>query len=366
MVRRVRMVLLVVSGLLLLMVPLACAPSAAPPPKATEAPKAAAPSAPTTAPAAAKPAAPTAAQPAVEPATDWPKQPITLIVPWAAGGDTDVPMRIIAEFVGKELGQPIVVQNVTGASGTTGTRQAKGAKPDGYTLLSVHEHLTVNKGTGLVDYGFEAFDLIANIMFSPEFLMTEASNPWNDFKELVADAKKRPNEITIGLTFGSTAQMFAFLVMHRADIKLKPVGYDGTAQRMTALLGKQIHLAASPLSSALEQWKANRVKVLAFASETRDPRLPHVATFKEQGYDVVSGLNRGWAAPKGTPRPIIAKVEAAIKRATENPELKKKIVDVLGSEIAFMPSDKYEAFVKAQEAELMKVIKETGMSIPKK
>lgn len=353
MVRRVRMVLLVVSGLLLLMVPLACAPSAAPPPKATEPPKAAAPSAPTTAPAAEKPAA--------QPATDWPKQPITLIVPWAAGGDTDVPMRIVAEFVGKELGQPVVVQNVVGASGTTGTRQARGAKPDGYTLLSIHEHVTVNQGTGLVDYGVEAFDPIANIMFSPEFLMTEASNPWNDFKELVADAKKRPNEITIGVTFGSTAQMFAFLVMHRADIKLKPVGYDGTAQRMTALLGKQIHLAASPLSSALEQWKAKKVKVLAFASEKRDPRLPDVATFKEQGYDVVSGLNRGWVAPKGTPRPIIAKVEAAIKKVTENPEFKKKIEDELGSEVVFMPSDKYGTFLDAQKADLLKVIKETGM-----
>ncbi len=360
MVRRFATGFLAASLLALLILSSACT-SAAPAPAPTQAPAAAA-KAPEPTKAA---AAPAAQQPAaVQPATDWPKQPVTLIVPWAAGGDTDIPMRVVAEFVSKELGQPIVVQNVTGASGTTGTRQARGVKPDGYTLVSVHEHLTVNKGTGLVDYGFEAFDLIANIMFSPEFLMTEASQPWNSLKDVVDDAKKRPNQLTYGMTFGSTAQMFAFLVMHRTGVQFKPVGYDGTAQRMTALLGKQIDLAHSPLSSALEQWKAKRVKVLAFAGEKRDPRLSEVPTFKELGYDLVSGINRGWAAPKGTPKPILLRVEQAIKKATENPDLKKKIVDEMGSEIAFMTGEQYTKFCLDQEKDLLKVIKETGMSVP--
>lgn len=350
------------SLLAILLVTMACGAPAPAPTSAPAKPAAPAPTAAPAAPAATKaPAAAPTTAPATQPATDYPKQPITLIVPWAAGGDTDVPMRIAAEFVGKEIGQPIVVQNVTGAAGVTGTRQAKGARPDGYTLLSIHEHVTVNQGTGLADYGVEAYEPIADMMFSGEFLMTGASKPWNNFKELVEDAKKRPGEISEGMTFGSTAQMFAFMVMHRAGIKLKAVGYDGTAQRMTALLGGQIDLSASPLSSALEQWKAKKVKVLAYASEKRDPHLPDVMTFKEQGFDIVWGLNRGWVAPKGTPLPIILKIEQAIKKASENREYKKKIEDDLGSEVRFMPHDQYGKFLNDQKADLLRIIQETGM-----
>ena len=269
MVRNLRTVLSATSLLLVVLASAACSPAA--PAPATSAPvptKAAAATAqqqpaPT---AAAKQAAPTAAAQqaaptaaAVQPAADWPKQPITLVVPWAAGGDTDVPMRVVAEFVGKELGQPVVVQNVSGASGVTGTRQAKGAKPDGYTLLSIHDHVQIARWTGMADFDWDAFEPISFIVSSPEFMMTEASQPWNNMKELIADAKKRPGQITAGVTFGSTAQMHVWMIMYNAGVQFKPVGYDGTAQRITALLGKQIDIGASPLSSALEQYKAKKV-----------------------------------------------------------------------------------------------------------
>ncbi len=350
----------------LLLATAACSSQAPAPAKPAEAPKAAAP---TTAPAAPAPAAPTAAAakpaattaPAVQPATDWPKQPVTLIVPWAAGGDTDVPMRIVAEYMGKELGQPVVIQNVVGGSGTVGTRQAKGAKPDGYTLLSIHEHVSVNRWTGMVDYTWDAFEPIAHLVSSPEFEMTEASMPWNNMKDLIQDAKARPGQITAGLTFGSTAQMFVWLVMYYGGVQFKPVGYDGTAQRVTALLGKQIELAASPLSSALEQYKAKKVKLLGFAADKRDPRVPDVATFKEQGLNFSWGTDRGWVAPKGTPMPIILRVEQAMKKVSENPEFKKKIEDELGSEVKFMDHVQYAQFLSKTDADLKKVIEETGM-----
>ena len=367
MVRAFRTVLLATSLLVALLVTSACSSGA---PAPTAAPKAAEPTKAAAAPAATQPAAaptkaaqaaaPTAAS-AVQPATDWPKQPITLIVPWAAGGDTDVPMRIVAEFVGKELGQPVVVQNISGASGVTGTRQAKGAKPDGYTLLSIHDHVHINRWTGMADYDWDAFDPIAFIISSPEFMMTEISQPWNNMKDLIADAKKRPGQITAGVTFGSTAQMFVWMIMYHAGVQFKPVGYDGTAQRITALLGKQIDIGASPLSSALEQYKAKRVKLLGYAYDERDPRAPDVATFKEQGLNFNWGTNRGWVAPKGTPPAVIAKIEAAIKKVTENPEFKKKIEDELGSKVRFMDHVQYADYLAKTSAEMKKVIEETGM-----
>lgn len=292
----------------------------------------------------------------------YPERPVTLIVPWAAGGDTDVPMRVVAEFVGKELGQPIVVQNVAGAGGSTGTRQFKTTgKPDGYTLLSIHEHTIINQQTGVTDYSPLDFEPIALIVTSTAMLATEVSNPWKDLKELIEDAKKRPNEITIGHTFGSTTQMFSHLIMNKTGVKFRPVGYEGTAQRVTALLGKQIHLGETPLSTAVQHVKAGKLRVLGYAWDKRDPRIADVALFREQGVDIVWGTARGWVAPKGTPPEILKKLEAAIQKALQNPELKKKLEDEQGSVITFLNREAYIAKLRAQEVELSKVIKETGM-----
>ena len=349
---------------LLLITAVACSPTTPPSPAAqkTDA-KPTSPPAATSAPAAKqeKPAAKEADKPAAAEAADYPRQPITLIVPWAAGGDTDVPMRVVAEFVSRELGQPIVVQNVVGASGTVGTRQARGARADGYTLLSIHEHMIINQGTGVVDYGVEDFDPIALVVTSPVYLATEASNPWNNLKDLIEDAKQRPEQITWGATFGSTSHMFGAAFTHKTDTTFRFVGYEGTAQRMTALLGKQIDLGQTPLSTTVEQMKAGKIKVLGYAWDQRDPRTPDVPTFKEQGVDLEWGESRGWVAPKGTPEPIVQKVQDAIRRAVENPELKMKIEEEQGSLLTFLPGQEYKARLAQQDQELKKVIAETGM-----
>jgi tripartite-type tricarboxylate transporter receptor subunit TctC len=309
-------------------------------------------------------AATAAATPTVAPtpALNYPTQPITLVVPWAAGGDTDVPMRVVAEFVGKELGQPVVVQNVAGASGSTGTRQFKtSAKPDGYTLLSIHEHLFVNQHTGVTDYGALDFEPIANMVTSIEYLMTEVSNPWNDLKALIEDAKKKPGEFTFGVTFGSTAQLFAFNLMHKTGTKFRPVGYDGTAQRVTAMLGKQIHLGGVTYSVGNQHIKAGKLKALGYAWTSRDPKLTSVATFKEQGADMTHATSRGWVAPKGTDPRILKKVEEAMERVSKNADFKKKIEDEQASTIEFLPRDKYIEKLKAQDADVKKVVQDTGM-----
>lgn len=302
------------------------------------------------------------ATPTAAAALNWPTQPITLIIPWAAGGDTDVPMRVVAEFVSKELGQPIAVQNVAGAGGSTGTRQFKNtAKPDGYTFLSIHEHTIINQHTGVTDYSPLDFEPVALVVTSVEYLMTEVSNPWNNLTELIEDAKKRPNEITFGVTFGSTAQMFAFNLMHKSGAKFKPVGYEGTAQRVTALLGNQIKLGGATFSTANQHVKAGKLKALGYAWTARDPRLAQVPTFKEQGVDMVHATSRGWVAPKGTDPRILKKMEEAIERVTKNPEFIKKIEEEQGSLVEFLPREKYIQKLKTQDSELKTVIAATGM-----
>jgi tripartite-type tricarboxylate transporter receptor subunit TctC len=264
--------------------------------------------------------------------------------------------------MGKELGQPVVVQNVAGASGSTGTRQFKNtAKPDGYTLLSIHEHLYVNQYTGVTDYGPLDFEPIANIVTSVEYLMTQANAPWADLKALVADAKARPDQITFGVTFGSTAQLFAFNLMHKTGTKFKPVGYDGTAQRVTALLGDQIKLGGVTFSVANQHIKGGKLKALGYAWTARDPKLPNVPTMIEQGANMTHATARGWVAPKGTDLRILKKVEEAMEKVSKNAEFKKKIEDEQGSSIDFLTREKYIEKLKAQDADIKKVVQETGM-----
>jgi tripartite-type tricarboxylate transporter receptor subunit TctC len=191
---------------------------------------------------------------------------------------------------------------------------------------------------------------------------TTPDKPWKDARDLVDEAKKRPGEITWGMTFGSTAQMFAFGFMHKTDTKYKPVGYEGTAQRVTALLGNQIEVAAGPTAVMQQHWSAGKAKALGFASDKRDPRAPEVPTLPELGIDYTATLGRGWAAPKGTPPEVLKKVEVAMQRALENPELKKKIEEEQGNAITFLPREQYIERLKQQDAELQKVIAETGMT----
>lgn len=313
---------------------------------------------------AATPTAPAAATAAPTPAAvQWPTGPITLVVPWAAGGDTDVPMRVVAEFVSKELGVPVVVQNVAGAGGSTGVRQFRDtAKPDGSTFLSIHESTIINQHTGVTDFSPLDFEPVALIVTSPAYLATHSSNPWNSVQDLIDDAKERPNEITFGMTFGSTTQMFAFLMMSETGVQFRPVGYEGTAQRVTALLGQQIHLGETPLSTAVQHLKAGNLKVLGLAWDERDPRTPEVKTFKEQGLDIVWGTGRGWVAPKGTPKEIVQKMSAAIDKVLKDPALKKKLEEEQGSIITYLGPEQYTEQLTRQDGELKKVIAETGMT----
>jgi tripartite-type tricarboxylate transporter receptor subunit TctC len=155
--------------------------------------------------------------------------------------------------------------------------------------------------------------------------------------------------------------MFTHLVMSKAGVQFRPVSYEGTAQRVTALLGKQINIGDTPLSTAITHVKAGKLKLLGYAWDKRDPRIADVPTFREQGLDIVWGTSRGWVAPKGTPPEIVKKLETAIQKALQNPELKKKIEDEQGSIITFLNGTDYAAKLRGQETELAKVIKDTGM-----
>lgn len=288
-------------------------------------------------------AAPT---PRVESAA-YPDRPIKMIVPWAAGGDTDAIKRVFSNMLQKDLGQPVVVANITGASGTVGAREAKNAPPDGYTLYSTHDYVHSTYYTGVSDVNYTDFEPICLVTATPSILTAAGKTKWTTFKELLEDAKRRAGEITVGATLGSTSHFFPALVAREAKIKWKYVSYEGTAPRMTALLGGHIELAESNLTQ-LDKVKAGALKFLAIATEKRHPAVPDVPTLKENGVEVTYAVNRGLMAPKGTPEPILAKLEAGCEKVAKDPAFAQAMAKQ-GTDVEFLGRKTYLEFLKKND-----------------
>ena len=289
----------------------------------------------------------------------YPERPVKMIVPWAAGGDTDNIFRPFAVELQKHLGQPVVIANVGGASGTVGMREAKGAPPDGYTIYAVHDYIHLTYYAGISDIKYSDFEPICRVSATPSVLTASAKTPWKNWKEFVEDAKKRPGEISVGATLGSTSHIFPALVEKAAGLKFKYVSYDGLAPRMNALLGGHINLTDSNLTQK-GKVDAGLLRFLAIASEERDPQTPDVPTLKELGMDVVYEVVRGILVPKGTPAPIRAKLEEACAKATKEPSF-AQAMQAQGTRVAFLNAKDYGQFLEKIDAENKTVMTDLGL-----
>jgi tripartite-type tricarboxylate transporter receptor subunit TctC len=280
-------------------------------------------------------------------ASAYPDRPVKMIIPWAAGGDTDVVKRVFANHFQKHLGQPVVVSNVTGASGTVGAREAKAATPDGYTIYSVHDYIHGTYYTGITDVNYWDFEPVCRIVFTPNLVGASAKTKWNSMADLVADAKQRPGQIPFGLTLGSTTHFFAAFIEKETGARWRYVSYEGTAPRMTALLGGHIDLGRVDLTQ-MDKVDAGQLKLLGIATEERHKRVPNVPTLKEQGINVVYGENRGVLAPKGTPEAALTKLEDGCGKVAKEPsfleEMRKQ-----GTEVMFLGRKGYAEFLKKDD-----------------
>jgi tripartite-type tricarboxylate transporter receptor subunit TctC len=290
----------------------------------------------------------------------YPDRAIKLIVPWAAGGDTDVIFRPLATLLQKYLGQPVVIAIVGGASGTVGEREAAGAAPDGYTLFGAHDFIHSVYFGGMTDLKYDkAFEPVCMVASTPSVVTVGAKTPWKSFKELVEDAKKRPGEIVVGASLGSTSQYSMAIAAKAAGIKFKYVPYDGTAKRMNALLGGHIEVADSNLTQK-SKVDAGLLRFLANMSEKRTTGLEDVPTLKELGYNVEYSVNRGIMVPHGTPADVIAKLNDACAKATKEPDYAKAML-LQGTEVRYMDPKGYAAYLKKTDAETKDVAKDLGL-----
>lgn len=294
-------------------------------------------------------------------AVELPCSTAKLIVPWGAGGDTDIIFRLLVDQANKDGAKPrLQVVNVSGQGGNKGAKDAKAAAPDGCTLFAMHDSAIISFLAGRVNFTWNAFEPIASVAYTPEVVGANAATPFNDMKEFVAAAKKAPGTITAGVTLGSTSQFIFLLIDDAAGTKVKFVPYEGTRQRLTALLAKNIQVGDMNILTAKQYMKEGSLKGLGIASEKRDPLAPNLPTLKEQGVDVVYGLTRGIVAPKGTKPDVIKYWEGVIKKAAES----KAVEDALakkGTSVVFRGPEKYTAFLKKSYAQYEKLAISIGM-----
>ncbi len=289
----------------------------------------------------------------------YPERPIKLIVPWAAGGDTDVIYRTFQQGFQERLGGTVVVTNVGGASGTKGAKEAKDSPADGYTIFAVHDSIHSTYYTGVADVNWTDFEPICLVSATPSIITASPKTPWKDMKSLLADAKAKPGTITVGATLGSTSHFFPAMVEKAAGIKFKYVSYEGTAPRMNALLGGHIDLAESNLTQKGKA-DAGQMKFLAVATEKRLAEVPDVPTLKELGIDVEYAVNRGLVAPKGTPADALAKLRAACGAAAKDPAFAEQMKKH-GTFVRYLNASEYTEFLKRNDTLNKDLSKELGM-----
>jgi putative tricarboxylic transport membrane protein len=277
----------------------------------------------------------------------YPDRPVKLIVPWAAGGDTDAIFRPLTPQIQKHLGATLVIANVTGASGTAGAREAKGSPPDGYTLYAVHDYIHSTYYTGVADVAYTDFEPICSVSNTPSVLTASPKTAWSSWQELLGDAKARPGQITVGATLGSTSHFFPALIEKAAGIKFKYVSYEGLAPRMNAILGGHIDLTDSNLTQK-GKVDAGQLKFLAVATEKRLADAPNVPTLKELGVNVVYAVTRGLMVPKGTPADVLARLESACQKATAEPKFAEDMAKQ-GTFVRFLDRQAYAGFLKEND-----------------
>jgi tripartite-type tricarboxylate transporter receptor subunit TctC len=309
-------------------------------------------------------AMPSFAAHAQNPAADYPDHPITLIVPYAPGGGNDVLARAVAEPMAKWLGQPVVIENRGGAGGSVGTRQVAKAAPDGHTLglggtgtLAIDPTLYPNVGYD-PRRDFAPVGLIAT---SPLIVLVNHSVPAHNVQELIALAKAQPGKLNYASAgVGSGIHLGTVLFAETAGIDVTHIPYKGSGPALTDLLGGHVQIYFSSLPPAVGLVKEGRLRALAVTGLKRSDSFPDLPTVAEQGlpgFEAV--LHYGIVAPAGTPRPIIEKLNAALRAALDDPTVRGHIATE-GAEPLPTSPDEYAADIDREETKWSALVKKSN------
>ena len=275
-------------------------------------------------------------------AEDFPTKPVTLVLPVGAGGSHDLTARPMVGVIQQYLGQPLIIQLKPGGGGAIGSQQVAGAKPDGYTLLfggpGWSSALPAIEGRSVGPDGLVA---VARVNYSPAIFLARADAPFKSLKEMVEWAKANPGKLIHGNTGPwGIADLPMKQMMKEHGFQAQIVPHDGGGPALLAILGGHVQTSIFLTAQSLPHIQAGKIRAIAVLDSKRHPDLPDVPTAEEQGFHVTAMLWRAVLAPKGTPRPVIEKLAAAIKKATEDKTFQAAIKQ-LGDEPAYAGPDEF-------------------------
>jgi tripartite-type tricarboxylate transporter receptor subunit TctC len=293
-------------------------------------------------------------------AAEFPTKEVQIIIPWAAGGATDLIFRALGATTGKYLGKAVIVVNRPGGAGAVGYTECMQAKPDGYTLVSAITPLTILPHQVKTAFTYQSFDPVINVVYDPGMFLVKADSQWKSLKEFIDYAKKNPDMITVGNSgAGGGVHLIALAFEKTAGVKFNHIPFAGGGPSVTALLGGHIHAVTVSPPEGIEHVKAGKLRIIALFSEKRFEMFPDVPTVKEQGINFVMGQWRGLAAPKGTPPDVIKKLHDAFKKGMDDPIFKKNAKDMVVNLSYLGPEDFGKLMARDDEfyAKLVKEIK---------
>lgn len=297
--------------------------------------------------------------------SSWPSKPITLVVPWSAGGDTDFHARTLGQYLEKELGVTVNVVNTTGGGGSVASNTVKDATPDGYTFLAFDSAIAMNQASGVTDFGYEAFDPVCLIGKScGEFVVVRSDFPCNTIKELVDYSKAHPGKVTMAANTGATSY-YAAIKLKEAGANLNIVNAGSSSERVAGLIGKQFDVSTHSYGVVSQYIKTGQLKILGCLATQRSDAYSDISTAKEQGVDCAYDLIYNILAPKGTDPAIVKKLCDACQDVVENnKDYAAAIKTSYGEEPYFMDTDHATQYLK-QESDMYMAYADTFQNAAK-
>lgn len=287
---------------------------------------------------------------------DFPKQPVEMAVLF--GGSSATIAQILADSMSKELGVPVAAVSRTGASGAVGYSYVKSTPPNGYNIVWNSNSISTAYHNGNMDFDYKAFDGIARVGMEVPALAVRTESGWKNLKEFAAAAKKQKMKVGVSGR-GAFTHLASAALFDKMNVEVIYVPY-GKGSAPVELLAGRIDAALQWPSQFKAQVDAGQLRVIAVTSQERLPVLPDVPTAKEQGFDVDAVLWRGVAAPKGTPKDVVAKLEAAIKKVVTGKDFQERAAK-LGFEPAFLGASDFDKFIAADDAVTAKLMTELGL-----
>jgi tripartite-type tricarboxylate transporter receptor subunit TctC len=263
----------------------------------------------------------------------YPSRPITMVMPYAPGGPGDTITRVFAAAMQKYLGQQILVDNTAGAAGSIGTAKVARSRPDGYTLLMIHVSHATNLAMfkNLPYHPVDDFEPIGSATSGPMVIVARTDFPPHDLAEFVAYVKANAPRISLAHAgVGSASHLCGLMMMNALNVHFNEIPYKGTGPALTDLMGGQVDLLCDQTSGTVPSVKAGKIKAYAAAGKTRLRDLPAVPAISEagvQGFDI--NISFGLYAPRGTPKPVLEQLTAALQKAVADPEVRARL-DAMG------------------------------------